>query len=175
MIYTNLPNDEIKGKSVAIVGNAKSLFYYNYGNEIDNADVVIRFNKGFITDNNAQGTKTDFLFLACDLSYSEIQSYKPRYVINRSIKYKNKADYTFMQKYRFVLKQIIGSQPSTGFMAIHWCIKANAKQITLYGFDFGETPTFYNPVDYKTPHNYEKEKELVLGYKQAGLLTVKGA
>ena len=49
----------LKGKSVAIVGNAKSLFNELYGEEIDHHDVVIRFTHGYITKPESQGTKTD--------------------------------------------------------------------------------------------------------------------
>lgn len=35
----------IRNKKIAVVGNSASLFDQNYGEEIDNHDVVIRFNK----------------------------------------------------------------------------------------------------------------------------------
>lgn len=37
----------ICGKSVAIVGNAESLFNYKYGKDIDSHDIVIRMNLGY--------------------------------------------------------------------------------------------------------------------------------
>lgn len=165
--------DEIKGKNVAIVGNAQSLFDHTYGKDIDKADVVIRFNKGFPNNIVSQGKKTTILMLACDLSKTDIDFYKAKYVLNRSGIASNNAP-TISKEDRNKLAQMIGSQPSSGFMAIDMCLTANAKSITLYGFDFERTKTFYNPEGYVSPHNYNKEQTLVLGYEQAGLLKLKG-
>lgn len=171
--YKNLLliKQEIRGKSVAIVGNAKSLFDYSYGKEIDKADVVIRFNRGFPNDIKAQGKKTTILMLACDLSKTDINFYKSKYVINRSGIASNDAPKVSNHD-RNRLAEKLGSQPSSGFMAIDMCLEAHAKSIQLYGFDFEQTPTFYNPDGYKTLHDYNKEQEIVLEYEREGLLTI---
>ena len=70
------------------------------------------------------------------------------------------------------MKLRLGSQPSTGFMAIDVCLYFGAKSIDLYGFDFEATPTFYNPVGYKTQHDYNKEEDIVRKYEQEGKLTI---
>ena len=174
--YKGLPEllNYIKGKRVAIVGNAQSQFEKTYGEEIDNADIVIRFNKGFIKDPSSQGTKTNILMLACELTEEELASYHADIVVNRSNQYKNKVDYTLGSMDKEVLRNRIRiNQPTTGFIAIDLCMTANAKSITLYGFDFEKTKTWYNPDGYKTPHNYHKEEELVRIYEKAGILTVK--
>ena len=170
--YGYLPLDYIAGKSVAIVGNAKSLFDYKYGEEIDKHDIVIRFNKGFPNDKESQGSKTSILMLACELSKPDIMYYKAKYVIKRSSSYENYADFTVSTKDRHLLAEKIGSQPSTGFIAIDMCLSAKAKKIDLYGFDFEATPTFYNREGYKTQHDYNKEQEIVSEYERAGLLTI---
>lgn len=162
----------IKGKRVAIVGNAKSIFSTRYGSEIDSHDIVIRFNKGFIYYPESQGIRTDIVVLACLLRDDEREGYKARYVINRSKNYRNPANFTISTQDRERLAQIIGSQPSSGFMAIDLCLEARAGSIDLYGFDFEATPTFYNPGNYQTQHNYSKEEEIVLDYQQKGLLTI---
>ena len=165
--------DFIRGKSVAIVGNAKSLFSTKYGKEIDSHEVIIRFNKGFIYDKNAQGTKTDILILACILRDDERRGFHAKYVINRSKSYQNPVRFTISNEDRARLKNILGSQPSTGFMAIDMCLYAEAKSIDLYGFDWEDTPTFYNPANYQTQHDYPKEKDIVLEYQQKDLLKIK--
>lgn len=171
--YDEMPLDYIKGKSVAIVGNAQSLFDKHFGKDIDSHDIVIRFNKGFPNNKESQGEKTSIVMLACELSKVDIQYYKAKYVINRREAYENPADFTISNKDRHRLAEKLGSQPSTGFMAIDMCLTAGAKSIDLYGFDFEKTPTFYNREDYKTQHDYNKEKEIVLNYEKSGLLTVK--
>ena len=54
----------IKGKSIAVVGNAQSLFGREYGQEIDSHDLVIRFNKfaplyGNIDTSSTHGNRVD--------------------------------------------------------------------------------------------------------------------
>lgn len=164
----------IRGKSVAIVGNAASLFDFRYGKEIDNHDFIIRFNKGFITRPECQGTRTNWLICACLLKPEEFNGYHADFMANRSSSYINPFNFTLSNRDRMTLKARIGRQPSTGFMAIDVCLTAGAKNIDLYGFDFEKTPTFYNPPDYKTDHDYRKEREIVLQYQDAGLLQIKG-
>lgn len=162
----------IKGKSVAIVGNAKSIFSREYGEQIDSHDIVIRFNKGFIYDKKNQGARTDIVILACLLRTDERLGYHAKYVINRSKSYINPADFTISDEDRQRLKNLLGSQPSTGFMAIDLCLYAGAKSIYLYGFDWEATPTFYNPYNYKTKHDYPKEEQLVSYFSEKGLLKI---
>ena len=164
--------DYIKGKTVAIVGNAKSIFNHRYGEEIDAHDIVIRFNKGFIYDKLVQGERTDIVILACLLREDERLGYHAKYVINRSRSYQNPANFTISNEDRQRLRDMLGSQPSTGFMAIDLCRHAGAKSIDLYGFDFEATPTFYNPYGYKTQHDYPKEEELVMEWAQKDILQI---
>lgn len=153
-------SDEVKNKTVAIVGNAKSIFSHQYGAEIDAHEVVIRFNRGFIVDPKAQGIRTDILFLACELTPEELQRFKAKVTVNRSEKTKC-GDYTLDDTMRRRYRKKYDAYPSTGMMAIEYCRRAKAKKIDLYGFDFGETQTFYNPQDYITKHDYAKEKQLI--------------
>lgn len=161
----------IKGKSVALVGNAKSIFDKANGKDIDAHEVVIRFNRGFITAPDAQGTKTDILILACELNLDEKASYKAYYSINRSGNTRC-GDLTIGNKMRARLRAWIGKQPSSGFMAIDLCREAGAKSIDLYGFDFEKTPTFYNPEGYVTHHDYNTEEIIVRDLAVRGVLTI---
>jgi hypothetical protein len=159
---------EVTGKSVAIVGNAQSIFDKQNGVEIDSHDIVIRFNKGFIVNPESQGTKTDIVLLACELTDEEKARYKARYYVNRSKRYKS-GDYTLPRGIRGKLRDEIGAYPTTGYLAICMAIRYHAKQIDLYGFDFEETPTFYNPQGYVTQHNYSKEKEIITSLKEVSI------
>jgi len=164
---------KIKGANVAIVGNAKSIFDKDWGKEIDSHDFIIRFNRGFFAKPSSQGVKTSMLMLATNLTYQEIRSFNAQFVINRSKHYYNPAHATVGNEERMELKHKLGSQPSTGFMAIDICLYFGANHIDLYGFDAEKTPTFYNPIGYQTQHNYSKEEEIILDYEQQGLLTIK--
>lgn len=162
----------IQGKSVAIVGNAKSLFNTPKGSEIDKHDVVIRFNKGFVFDKEYQGSKTQILLLACVLSPRELNSYHADFVVNRSTCWKNNTKYTLKSKEKGKIADILTAQPSTGFLAIDICLNYGASKIDLYGFDFEKTPTFYNPEGYKTPHKYSEEEKIVKEYERQGRLKI---
>ena len=56
----------VNGKSVAVVASAKYLSNFNFGDEIDSHDIVIRINKGIdIVNKNSKkfiGAKTDILY-----------------------------------------------------------------------------------------------------------------
>lgn len=163
---------DIKGKRVAIVGNAKSLFDLKQGAQIDSFDFVIRFNKGFITQPESQGSKTNLLLLACELTSTEISSYNSKWVANRSKHYNNPVYFTIPNPDRQLIRDKLERQPSTGFMAIDLCLASGAKSIDLFGFDFEQTPTFYNPVGYQTQHDYPQEQQIVEEYECCGLLTI---
>ena len=163
----------IQGKTVAIVGNGRTIFDGQFGPEIDNHDIVIRFNKGFTYYPASQGTRTDILILACLLRDDERQGYHAKYIINRSRSYRNPAHFTISTQDRMALKEKLGSQPSSGFMAIDLCLFARAKHIDLYGFAGVEAPTFYNDPNYQTQHDYNKEQEYIQEYAEQGLLDIK--
>lgn len=165
------PYQLISGKNVAIVGNAKSIFDKSNGQEIDQHDTIIRFNRGFITKAESQGSRTDILIMACPLTNEERLSFGALSYINRSKRIKS-GFYTFTNKFRAWLKTQIGAQPSSGLMAIQFCRAAYAKNIDLYGFDFEATPTFYNPEGYVTKHNYTKEKELIQEMQTQNILKI---
>ena len=164
--------DAIKGKDVAIVGNAQSIFKTKYGKDIDKKSFVIRFNKGFPNKPESQGTKTTMVMLACEISKPDIEFYKAKYLVNRSNSYLNDVLYNISTKDRRVMAEKIGFQPSSGFMAVDLCLTAGAKSINLYGFDWEQTPTYYNRQGYVTQHCYRIEKEIIQGYEKAGLLTI---
>lgn len=160
----------IKDARVAIVGNAKTIFDKKWGKEIDDHDFIIRFNKGFYANTDCQGTRTDMLILACNLAKDELDSFHARFVVNRSKHYYNLTPYTINTPDRMALKAMLGSQPSTGFMAIDICRYFGAKSIDLYGFAGNKAPTFYNPADYVTQHDYDKEQEYIWEFEKDGIL-----
>ena len=154
--------DFIKGKRVAIVGNAESQFEKQNGSKIDEFDVVIRFNRGFITKPESQGTKTNILIMACELTKEERESFHADFYINRMNRFKNPTPLFFKNiDIKYIGREIKDARASSGFIAINLCAEAEAKSIDLFGFDWEATPTFYNPKDYKTLHNYADEKSLV--------------
>lgn len=171
----------LEGKRVAIVGNSSCLLEKNQAKEIDSHDIVIRFNKGF--PSKEVGYKTDIVFLACTLTIPELMKFEDAYLVRRSNLCKNSCHYKIWPATRVSLAQdanevvkgfggIKKSQASTGFLAINFALSSNPKSIDLYGFDFFQSPTYYNEPGYKTLHNGDKEAEKVLEYEKYGLLSI---
>lgn len=173
----------IKDKSVAIVGNSQSIFSKKQGQNIDNHDIVIRFNKGYPIRKDSQGTKTDILFLACTLTPQELKMFNTKYTVRRSKYCGNRCnfDLTTNDKIQFAqnpneeskrIKEKI-SQASTGFIALQFCLSSKCKSIDLYGFDGFKNVTYYNKPNYRTLHNGNKELDKILEYEKYGLINVK--
>ncbi|THH36732.1 hypothetical protein E4Z66_07230 [Aliishimia ponticola] len=174
----------IAGKRVAIVGNARSLFHKEQGSEIDGFDVIIRLNKGFVVDTASQGSRTDMVGLTPELSETEvIQKFDPDYFLMLIPKMRHYLFFgadnvarTLFYPFKWWLadRNLIGRRPSSGFMAISWLIRLEqAEEIALFGFDFGKTATYYNPEGYKTPHDFDREGEIVRGWADEGLLDIR--
>lgn len=164
----------ITGKRVAIVGNSTSIFDFKFGKDIDNHDVIIRFNKGFPIKTESQGTRTDILMLACKLDRDRIKRYHAKYTIRRLNipAYNFRCDYVFTNPYIHTISEGLGARASSGLMAIEWCLKQNIKSLDLYGFDFFQNPTYYNPAGYQTQHSGDGERERILGYQKDGRLKI---
>lgn len=173
----------LAGKSVVVVGNAKSLLDRDFGSQIDAADVVIRLNKGFVIAPEAQGSRTDMVGLTPELSEAEVdEKFAPGHLLMLIPKMRHYRIFgrrnvrnTLFYPFRWWLadRNLIGRRPSSGFMAISWLMRLGvAKSVTLYGFDFGATATYYNPDGYKTPHNFAREGEIIQGWEADGLLTI---
>lgn len=153
----------VTNKSIAIVGNAESVFSKENGKIIDEFDVVVRFNRGFITKPESQGSKTDILVLACTLSHEELKQYNAKQVIYRKPHFQNGPGLIFKKAFLNDLKRDLGYRASSGYMVIKYLLTFNVKTpINCFGFDFGETKTFYNRPEYVSPHNFKLEGERLL-------------
>ncbi len=173
----------ISGKSVAIVGNAQSLLSHSYGDEIDAHDVVIRINKGFVVNPVAQGTRTDIATVTPEMTEDEIdQRFSPKMILFlipklRHLRMKRPHNLRklafYPLRYWMADRNHIGRRPSSGYMMVSYLLRLGvAREITLYGFDFGKTATYYNPEGYKTPHNFAREGEIIQGWEAEGKLRI---
>lgn len=170
--YSNIPEikEFIKNKRVALVGNALSIFDKKNGKLIDSYDVIIRFNYGFVKSIESQGIKTDIHILAVNLKSEEYNLLNAKFRLNRSRICHNPCK-TILWADR---KRLINNckQPSSGFIAIDLCLSSGAKEISLFGFDFNKTMTFYNDPNYKTMHDFVKEEEYVKILEESGLIKI---
>lgn len=135
---------ELAGKTVALIGNARSLAETRHGAAIDAADLVIRINRAPMPSPESHGTRTDWLALAVRLADADLARIAPRRVLWMSPKRKRLgwriahgdgfylhplADY-------HALKDRLAAPPTTGAMMIDLALRSGLASLTLHGFDF---------------------------------------
>lgn len=144
-------------QSVALIGNAMSLFDKEYGKEIDEHDVVVRLNKAamFYTNFDAaksHGTRTDVWMFWAVAEYREFiktVTCKTMHMahVGRGYKSPKRIDFYYPIDMRDKIKRHAGNHhnPSTGMMALDYIYNCEPKSISIYGFDWKKTPTFTDP------------------------------
>jgi hypothetical protein len=166
-----------ENKSVAVVGNAQSLFDNSYGDLIDSCDVVCRINVGIkVIDPVAQGQKTDVHVFSkwqwmeslnlLDYNRKNLHtSYKGRDDINEKISYYPLENHNQLKLQLGLSKK---EKPSTGLVLLDYISSICTIKVSIFGFDWKDTPTYYeNDPQYNTkrdadPHCYDKEKTYLL-------------
>jgi len=133
------------GKTVALVGNARSLADRAEGAAIDAADLVIRINRAPMPAAASHGTRTDWLALATSLPAADLARIDPDLLLWMSPKRKRLPWRVASRAGRFYLHPLpriaalaarIGAPPTTGLMMIDLLAGADLARLTLHGFDF---------------------------------------
>lgn len=176
-----------ENKSVAVVGNAKSLFEHQYGTLIDSHDVVCRINKGALIVNEiSQGMKTDVFVFAgfkkfkhlLDIVKTDKRLFTSPRKQEEALKISNLTCYPV--EWRNRLKETLISydssfinhkelpgpgekgeikKPSAGICLLDYVSRFNPHNVSIFGFDWKETPTYYELMGgSKTAHDYKYEK-----------------
>jgi hypothetical protein len=157
----------LDGKSVAIVGNATSLLAHQHGALIDGHDVVVRMNMGFPVDPAAQGTRFD---LWCFSNFRATLQPPDGFVMPRSVwmspKYRDRTDHGldccfYPIPYWRKLHDRLGARPSVGAMTIDLVSRSNPRQVTIIGFDFNRSKSFYEVRESPAPHDFAAEERYV--------------
>jgi hypothetical protein len=169
--------DLVEGKSVALVGNAQSLLGRSDGAAIDACEVVIRMNRGFVRNPDAQGTRTDVMMISGGVSLEEISaSSDPKLILFMTPKRLTmSADLFGHERISCLpfgiwraLRQELGTRPSTGMMGLYLLVRnARPASVSLFGFDWKESKTFYKARDPdNSPHDWERERQFILEWLQ---------
>jgi hypothetical protein len=163
-----------EGKTVALVGNAMSLFDKNFGSEIDSHDVVVRLNKAAMLYTRhdcevSHGKRTDVWMFwngAEYRNYFHKTTAKKMHMGHQGRNFSNlsSVDFVYPKEYYMELRTKVGEHqnPTTGIMALDYIARCNPLSITVYGYDWKETPTFTDPTrrkDRNCPHDHAAEKE----------------
>lgn len=160
----------LEGKSVAIVGNARSLEKQAYGEDIDANDIVIRLNNAPILSRKSHGRRTDWMAVAKHISKNTLQVRKPKVLLWMPI-HRRRLDWRMVNFSQFYLnnpdhnrslKKELGASSSVGCMVINLVQRSNAKKISLYGFDFFASLSLSgNRTEEQVPHDFAAEKKMV--------------
>lgn len=146
-----------EGKSVSVVGNARSLFDKEYGKEIDNHDVVCRIKRGFYqlktTDIISHGLKTDVWFL------NWFKTMDPNKVTNKKVDHIVEILYNPEIDEKWLIKDLGHHRPSTGLRILHFISLYNPKSVSVYGFDWKKTPSFHDKQLIDERHNFVLEED----------------
>ena len=163
---------EMTGKRIAIVGNARALAQNEFGVQIDGCDLVIRINRAPMPNVASHGARTDWLALATSLPQVQFKTLGAARLIWMSHKRK-RLKYWMGQTFGFSLfpkseyddlKAKLGAQPTTGAMLIAFAAQSNASEIHLFGFDFFSSLSLSGRRDAtNVPHDFTSESDFVHG------------
>lgn len=168
-------------RKIAVIGNASGKIAHH--GVIDNYDVVVRINHGFVLPvfKTSRGSKTDIVVTSSDdfLDKALTCGYKVVWLTTKnrdqvSKKWGEEIDF-FSKVWWDDLFQRIGARPSSGIMAIEYLIKNKSKMdsIDLYGFSFYKTPSWYGGHQgVNCPHDFSREEYIIRGYEEKGLLSI---
>jgi hypothetical protein len=169
------------GKTVALIGNAQSIFDFKFGSDIDSHDIVIRINNGYVKTPESQGTKTTVISSGFNkVSKEEIESnFNPEMVIwtgtKDSLLYGEKYinEKVFLEPYslwRKLKKQISTKKtvaPTSGIQIIDLvCNYLKPARVDIYGFDFLKSDTINEKKTIRyiavKRHDFNKESQMVM-------------
>ncbi|MCF2947928.1 glycosyltransferase family 29 protein [Paraglaciecola aquimarina] len=163
-------NHELTGKTVALVGNARSLADSHYGADIDANDLVIRINRAPRTSFESHGERTDWLALATSIqkqTFDELDCQRLLWMSHKRKRLRSWMAHSdgfclFPNAQYKQLKQQLQAPPSTGTVLIKWLLESNAAKINLYGFDFFSSLSLSGRrTAQQVPHNFKAEKSYI--------------
>jgi hypothetical protein len=152
--------DWFDGKTVALVGNAQSLFDHRLGEEIDEHDVVVRLNRAVfelpkLDSAETHGKRTDVWGMWNSVEFAkDIPHFKGKTI--HLWKFRPAVvDYVAKPQ----ITEINKKRPSCGLLMLDFLVRSSAKSIRVYGFDWKKTKTFTSVNMHIGPHDFDAEKE----------------
>jgi len=170
----NILKEFCNNKNAILVGNSEKILEKDNGKLIDSYDVVIRMNYGHPTDREKQlGTRTD-IWSSSNTEKRHLESYEffknVPYILFPNIriydKYKPIGKNIFYNdegNYRNFIGDFKSPRPSTGAITIDYLLNTvgTLKSLTIIGFDFFNSPTFYNRKNFRVIHKTDVEQKYI--------------
>lgn len=171
--WTVSETPELAPFTVAVVGNAQSLFQETHGDSIDQHDVVIRMNRAaqlyddHLGHEASHGTRTDVwcMWRYREYEYAQVQEPDVRCQMAWWTEPVSQPG-VFNINTSWLSVHMRPHTPTTGMMTLAWLSRMPAR-VSVYGFDWKATPTFTDPQrksEQKSIHNFQWEKELCQKY-----------
>ena len=162
---------DLKGRTIALIGNAKSLSHGHFGPQIDAADIVIRLNAAPMPSSTSHGTKPDWIALSTPIPPDVLEARNPARILWMTRKRK-RLPYALAARPGFylnrrsdvmALRAKIDGPPTTGLMMIDLLSRSDAKKVTLYGFDFFASLSLSGSrTAAQVPHDFNAERSFVM-------------
>ncbi|GGA30182.1 glycosyltransferase family 29 protein [Neptunicoccus cionae] len=163
----NTLHEDLAGKTVAIVGNARSLSKQSFGKTIDQYDVVIRMHAAPLPQVESHGTRTTWLALGMPVSQEIIDARAPVRLLWMAKKRKRlrarfakaKGFYLHPKNEWDRMATELAAPPTTGVMLIDLVARSAAAEIHLFGFDFFTSLSLSGRrTAAQVPHDFAAEK-----------------
>ncbi len=164
--------DLVRGKRVAVVGNAKSLSDTTFGEEIDDHDLILRFKYAPIPSTASHGSRTDVIATSAILERSLMIERgashifwmsPPRNALPRWIVRLPSFFLYPRARHQALCAKVGNPRPTSGLMVIDLLSRSPCKSVDLYGFDFYQSGSFSGQQTKETtPHDYDAEEDFVL-------------
>ena len=161
---------EVKGKRVALVGNARSLVERDEGGEIDRADLVIRINRAPMPATRTHGARTDWLALATSISERELERIRPKRILwmshkRKRLTWRDASSPGFYLHERADWRRLgtaLGAPPTTGLMMVEFLAESELAELHLHGFDFFASKSLTGSRSAEqVPHDFATEARFV--------------
>ena len=171
----------LRGKTVAIVGNAVSLAASRHGPLIDACDIVIRLNRVPGARPESHGTRTTWLAISKLPSEQRLREVDPQVLIWMTPKNRCRSWALRLRGWKVfhysgaewasLCDRLGGARPSTGLMIIDFIARIGGfTRLRVFGFDFFESGSLAGrAADAWVPHVYAKERQHVEALIASGL------
>ena len=163
----------VSDRSVALVGNARSLSSLSLGKEIDSCELVIRLNTAPNQKTGSHGARTSWIASSTLLSPRRLQALNPERLIWMSprrralvlLAYGTLLPMSFYPSdwWQVLAAKLGGARPSTGAMVIDLIVRLGGfSELRLFGFDFFQSGSLsQRGLTSQPPHDFAREQEYV--------------
>jgi hypothetical protein len=159
-----------EGKSVALIGNARSLCHTEFGNSIDAHMVVIRLNTAPMPSPLSHGTRTDVVATSVVLSkahFGELGAdmiwwMTPKPMALPAWMTRLSGYYRYPKIKHADLMRKLGDRPTTGLMVIEVLRTLPCESVDMFGFDFFSSFSLSNEkAAVPSTHDFSREHDYV--------------